>query len=52
MKYEGYKKGYSTLPNLKKLSPEEVFEKDNSDSEKIMMEKCVPKFLIWVMTIF
>ena len=39
MKYEGYKKGYSTLPNLKKLSPEEVFEKDNSDSEKIMMEK-------------
>lgn len=34
-----YKKGYSTLPNLKKLTPDEVFEKDCSDLEQIMSEK-------------
>lgn len=35
---ESYKK-YSTLPNLKKIGPNEVFEKDSSDSARIMEEK-------------
>ena len=34
-----YKKGYSTLPNLKKITREEVFEKDFSDFHLIMEEK-------------
>jgi len=34
-----YKQGYSTLPNLKKISGEEVFEKDRKESPKIQLEK-------------
>lgn len=34
-----YKKGYSTLPNLKKLTEDEVFERDCSDMDSIMREK-------------
>lgn len=34
-----YKKGYSTLPNLKKLTEGEVFERECSDLEPIMREK-------------
>lgn len=34
-----YKKGYSTLPNLRKISKEEVFEKDKKDSIDIQIEK-------------
>ena len=37
--YEAYKDGYSTLPNLRKISPEEVFERDNSESSLIQAEK-------------
>lgn len=37
--YHVYKNGYSTLPNLKKISPEEVFEKNIFESEKIQIEK-------------
>lgn len=34
-----YKKGYSTLPNLKKLKADEVFERDCSDWDLVMSEK-------------
>lgn len=34
-----YKKGYSTLPNLKKINLGEVFEKNKSDSNLIKIEK-------------
>lgn len=34
-----YKNGYNTLPNLKKLKPEEVFEKNTDDSRIIQIEK-------------
>jgi hypothetical protein len=34
-----YKKGYSTLPNLNKISELDVFEKDTSDSDNILVEK-------------
>ena len=34
-----YKKGYSTLPNLKKLTEGEVFERGCSDVDSIMREK-------------
>lgn len=34
-----YKGGYNTLPNLKKLTPDEVFEKNNSDSGELQIEK-------------
>ena len=37
--YHVYKTGYSTLPNLKKLQPNEVFEKNNTDTELIKKEK-------------
>jgi len=37
--YDVYKKGYNTLPNLRKLNPEEVFEKDKSDSQTLRIEK-------------
>jgi len=37
--YHVYKDGYSTLPNLKKLKNNEVFEKDHSESEFIQQEK-------------
>ncbi len=37
--HEVYKHGYSTLPNLRKLRPEEVFERDNSESRSIQQEK-------------
>jgi hypothetical protein len=37
--YEPYKNGYSTLPNLRKIEAEEVFERDNSESEIIRIEK-------------
>ena len=33
------KYGYSTLPNLKKLNEDEVFEKNFSESERIKIEK-------------
>jgi len=36
---EIYKKGYSTLPNLNKLSESDVFEKNTSDSALLMEEK-------------
>lgn len=36
---EIYKKGYSTLPNLNKISELDVFEKDRCDSTEIMEEK-------------
>jgi len=34
-----YIKGFSTLPDLKKINPEQVFEKDRKDSEFIQKEK-------------
>lgn len=34
-----YKNGYSTLPNLNKIAPEQVFERDDSDREAIRSEK-------------
>lgn len=34
-----YKNGYNTLPNLKKLSPSEVFEINHSNSEDLQVEK-------------
>jgi len=34
-----YKNGYNTLPNLKKLSPDEVFETDHSNSVNLQIEK-------------
>lgn len=34
-----YKKGYSTLPNLRKLKEDEVFERDCSDLDLVMDEK-------------
>lgn len=34
-----YKDGYSTLPNLNKIGPEQVFERNNSDSAVIQAEK-------------
>lgn len=34
-----YKNGYNTLPNLKKINPEDVFEKDQTDSPQIQEEK-------------
>jgi hypothetical protein len=37
--YEPYKDGYSTLPNLRKIRPEEVFEKDSSESSAMRLEK-------------
>ena len=37
--YHVYKAGYSTLPNLKRLEPVDVFEKDESDLEAIRAEK-------------
>jgi len=37
--YHVYKKGYNTLPNLRKLKNEEVFEKDKKDSDLIQKEK-------------
>lgn len=37
--YDVYKNGYNTLPNLKKIRPEEVFEKDNTDADQIWAEK-------------
>lgn len=37
--YEPYKNGYSTLPNLLKIEAGEVFEKDDSDSGSIRLEK-------------
>jgi hypothetical protein len=37
--YDIYKKGYNTLPNLKKLSESEVFEKNKADSALIQIEK-------------
>lgn len=37
--YDVYKKGYSTLPNLKKLNENEVFERNNSDSALLRVEK-------------
>jgi hypothetical protein len=39
MNYHAYKNGYSTLPNLRKIQKEEVFEKNNFDSELIQTEK-------------
>jgi hypothetical protein len=37
--YHVYKNGYSTLPNLKKIPKEEVFEVDKKESEEIQKEK-------------
>lgn len=37
--YEPYKNGYSTLPNLRKIEAGEVFEKDDSESETMRIEK-------------
>jgi hypothetical protein len=37
--YHPYKDGYSTLPNLRKIGPEEVFEREQGESGRIMGEK-------------
>jgi hypothetical protein len=37
--YHPYKEGYSTLPNLRRIRPEEVFERDQGESGAIMREK-------------
>lgn len=37
--YHVYKQGYSTLPNLKKIGADEVFEKDQSESRALQEEK-------------
>lgn len=37
--FEIYKKGYNTLPNLKKLKEDEVFERNRNDSALIRIEK-------------
>lgn len=37
--HDVYKVGYNTLPNLRKLAPEQVFERDCSDSGLIQIEK-------------
>lgn len=37
--YHVYKNGYNTLPNLKKLQINEVFEKNSTDRESIQIEK-------------
>lgn len=39
MDLHAYKNGYSTLPNLKKIKAEEVFEKDRKESYLIQKEK-------------
>lgn len=39
MPYHAYRNGYSTLPNLRKLQVNEVFEEDNYDSILIQKEK-------------
>lgn len=44
-----YKKGYSVLPDLRKISPEEVWEKDQGESPGIMREKllALPRGCYW-----
>lgn len=37
--YHPYKKGYSTLPDLRKIGPGEVFEENGDESAAIMEEK-------------
>ena len=37
--YHIYKNGYSTLPNLRKINNEEVFEKNHDESLLIQKEK-------------
>lgn len=37
--YEPYKAGYSTLPNLRKIGADDVFERDVSESPAILGEK-------------
>jgi len=37
--YHEYKKGYSTLPDLKKIGVENVFEKCDKEAENIQTEK-------------
>jgi len=37
--YHVYKNGYSTLPNLKKIKEEDVFEKNNYDEKLLQLEK-------------
>lgn len=37
--YHPYKEGYSTLPNLKRINEEDVFEKAREESHKIQNEK-------------
>jgi len=39
MSYHPYKEGYSTLPGLRKITEEEVFERDQAESSSIMGEK-------------
>lgn len=39
MNYHPYKQGYSTLPGLRKIGFEEVFEKDQGESSALMLEK-------------
>lgn len=39
MAYHAYRNGYNTLPNLRKLQVNEVFEEDNHDSILIQKEK-------------
>lgn len=39
--YHPYKKGYSTLPDLRRIGSEEVWERDESESARIMLEKRV-----------
>jgi hypothetical protein len=39
MAYHAYRNGYNTLPNLRKLQLNEVFEEDNHDSILIQKEK-------------
>lgn len=37
--YHPYKEGYSTLPGLRRISPGEVWELDQGESARIMLEK-------------
>jgi hypothetical protein len=39
MSYHPYKSGYSTLPGLRRISPGEVFERGQDESEALMLEK-------------
>lgn len=47
--YHPYRKGYSTLPDLRKISPGEVWERDQGESDAIMREKslALPRGCYW-----